>query len=240
MLRIFLISLIGVSMKNSLLYGIYGISDEVLTPFHTIGEQLQQAIDGGLKIFQLRDKSSCDKDIIEDIYHLNHICAKNNILFVLNDRVEMAINLKLPSLHLGVYGIQNKLSVSTKIYNKAHYLENFASVRARFSGILGASSYGDIMLASELEKLGADYVAFGSVFPSTTKPNAACIEREILAQAKKTLKIPICAIGGISKYNISLLKNADMCAVVKSLWIGNPKENASMLLNNWNPIKPIC
>ncbi|RAX56318.1 thiamine phosphate synthase [Helicobacter sp. 10-6591] len=228
-------------MKNSLLHGIYGISDEVLTPFSSIREQLQEAIDGGVKIFQLRDKNSSDEDIIEDIYHLNDICAKNNILFVLNDRVEMAINLKLPSLHLGVHGIKDKPSVPTKTHNnKAHYLEEFAAVRARFSGILGASSYGDIMLACELEKLGADYVAFGSVFPSTTKPNAACIEREILAQAKKTLKIPICAIGGISKYNISLLKNADMCAVVKSLWIGNPKENASMLLNNWNPIKPIC
>lgn len=198
-------------MKDKVLSGVYGISDEILTPFSTLTHQVQEAIAGGMKIFQFRDKNSLDKDIIEIVQHLMDICVKSNVLFVLNDRVELAIALGVPALHIGESDGDLPL------------------IRKRFKGILGVSSYGDLARAQKIESSGADYVAFGAMFPSPTKPNAPWVGIEILQQAREALEIPICAIGGISKDNIRMLKNADMCAVISSLWNGDPRENAESL-----------
>lgn len=215
--QIYLKYQIGESMSGQTydLAGLYGISDEKLTPSNTLITQVQEAIAGGIKIFQFRDKNSLDKDIIEIIKHLMHICATSNVLFVLNDRIDLAIRLGVPGLHIGKDD------------------GNLALVRKRFKGILGVSSYGDISRAKEAQSQGADYVAFGSIFPSLTKPNAVCIGAEILAEAKALLDIPICAIGGISKDNIKVLKNADMSAVINSLWNGNPRQNAQNLAESF-------
>lgn len=198
-------------MKDKVLSGVYGISDEILTPFSTLTHQVQEAIAGGMKIFQFRDKNSLDNDIIEIVQHLMDICVKSNVLFVLNDRVELAITLGVPALHIGESDGDLPL------------------IRKRFKGILGVSSYGDLARAQKIESSGADYVAFGAMFPSPTKPNAPRVGIEILQQAREALEIPICAIGGISKDNIRMLKNADMCAVISSLWNGDPRENAESL-----------
>lgn len=193
------------------LCGLYGISDEILTPFDTLAEQVREAIAGGMKIFQFRDKKALDKDIIEIIQHLMGICANSGVLFVLNDRVELGIRLNVPAIHIG------------KDDGDLPY------IRKHFGGIIGVSSYGDIQRAHNAQSQGADYVAFGAIFPSPTKPNAPCVGTEILQHAREVLSIPICAIGGISKDNIRLLKNADMCAVISSLWDRNPRHNAEIL-----------
>lgn len=201
---------------NTTLSGLYGISDSILTPKETIYHQVQEAIKGGMKIFQFRDKTSDDNDIIEIIYQLMGICAISNVLFVLNDRVELAIKLKCPALHIG------KDDGDIQV------------IRKHFKGILGASSYGDLARAKDLEKQGVDYVAFGAIFPSNTKPSAKCIGVEILSQARKNLTIPICAIGGISNNNIKLLKNADIFAVISALWNGDICQNGKDLCKNAN------
>lgn len=214
-------------MRTDILQGLYGISDTILTPYETLESQLKDAIKGGLKIFQLRDKISDDDTLIEKIYHLSELCAKNNVLFVLNDHVELASRLNTQALHIG-------RNTHTQTLDDIHYLKYFSKARKQFSGILGASAYGDISLAKKLKNLGADYVAFGAIFPSITKPKALCVGVEILSQAKEVLRIPICAIGGISKENIYLLKIADMCAIISDLWDKNPLLNAQILLQRWH------
>ncbi len=185
---------------NTKLQGIYAISDEILTPYEILPQCLESALKAGVKIFQLRDKSHSDEWLYPIAKELLKLCERYNALFVLNDRLDLALRLNAPALHIGKDDGE------------------FSRVRERFSGILGASSYGDLQKAQILESLGADYVAFGAFFPSPTKPNATAAPLELLPQAKQTLKIPICAIGGISTQNIHLLKNADMCAVISSLW----------------------
>lgn len=198
---------------NSALKGLYGISDNILTPRESICAQVQEAIKGGMRIFQFRDKTSDDSDIVEIIYQLMDICATSNVLFVLNDRVELAISLKCPALHIGKDD------------------GDIQSIRKHFKGILGVSSYGDLARAKILEKNGADYIAFGAMFPSSTKPNTKCVGMEILSCARESLSIPICAIGGISKDNIKLLKNADMFAVISALWNGSILHNENACRN---------
>ena len=170
-----------------------------------------------MRIFQLRDKSHSDEWLYPIAKELLKLCERYNALFVLNDRLDLALRLNAPALHIGKDDGE------------------FAAVRERFSGILGASSYGDLQRAKILESLGADYVAFGAFFPSPTKPNATAAPLELLPQAKQTLKIPICAIGGISTQNIYLLKNADMCAVISSLWANNSQDSSTPKSTRTNP-----
>ncbi|BAM32288.1 thiamine phosphate synthase [Helicobacter cinaedi] len=195
---------------NTRLQGIYAISDEILTPYEILSQCVESALKAGVRIFQLRDKSHSDEWLCPIAKELLKLCERYNALFVLNDRLDLALRLNAPALHIGRDDGE------------------FSRVRERFSGILGASSYGDLQRAKVLESLGADYVAFGAFFPSPTKPNAAAAPLELLIQAKQTLKIPICAIGGISTQNIHLLKNADMNAVISSLWANNSQDSSTL------------
>lgn len=197
------------SEKNAL-QGIYAISDEILTPYEILPQCVESALKAGIRIFQLRDKSHSDEWLYPIAKELLELCERYNALFVLNDRLELALKLNALALHIGKDDGE------------------FVRVRERFSGILGASSYGDLQKAKILESLGADYVAFGAFFSSPTKPNAKPAPLELLTQAKQTLKIPICAIGGISTQNIHLLKNADMHAVISSLWSHNIQDSSTL------------
>lgn len=187
-------------MKH-MLKGLYAISDERLTPYNVLPQYLESALKAGIKIFQLRDKSHSDEWLYDKAKVLMGLCEKYNAIFVINDRLDLALKLNAPALHLG----KDDISIT--------------KARECFKGILGASSYGDVSRAKDLESLGVDYVAFGAFFPSLTKPNANVISTQILKTAREFIRIPICAIGGISTNNIHLLKNADMCAVISSLWV---------------------
>ncbi|WP_295739166.1 thiamine phosphate synthase [uncultured Helicobacter sp.] len=202
---------------NTKLQGIYAISDKILTPYEILSQCVESALKAGVRIFQLRDKSHSDEWLYPIAKKLLKLCERYNALFVLNDRLNLALKLQVPALHIGKDDGE------------------FSRVRERFSGILGASSYGDLQRAKILESLGADYVAFGAFFPSPTKPNATLAPLELLPQAQQTLKIPICAIGGISTQNIYLLKNADMCAVISSLWANNSQDSSTPKSTRTNP-----
>ncbi|AQQ58962.1 thiamine-phosphate pyrophosphorylase [Helicobacter bilis] len=188
-------------MKYTRLQGLYGISDTKLTPTKTLIAQLQKAIQGGLKIFQYRDKDSKDSEIIGLVGELQALCNENNVLFVLNDRYELAIKLGVSGLHLGKDEVSQLLDI-----------------RESFKGIIGVSCYDSIELAQRYESAKVDYVAFGSLFPSPTKRDAKPCPLSVIVEAKHKLKIPICGIGGICVDNVSLLKECDMIAVISSLW----------------------
>ncbi len=201
--------------NKEILKGLYGISDNKLTPHNTIFKQLQMAIDGGLRIFQYRDKISSDDNIQSLVKELQDFCSSQNILFILNDRYKLAIKLNLSGLHLG-----------------KDEIINFDSIRNDFKGIIGVSCYNDISMAYDFSQRGADYVAFGSMFESKTKQNAIKCPLNILQEAKKIIQIPICAIGGITRYNVHLLE-CDMIAVISSLWETNTiTDNAKNLINS--------
>lgn len=185
------------------LNGLYVISDDILTPKETILEQIEKALKGGASIVQLRDKISSDEQIEYLVKDLENLCEKYKALFVLNDRVELAIKLKCSGLHIGE--------------SDYHRIE---TIRKDFDGILGISCYGDAKTAKQMEDLGADYVAFGSFFTSPTKPNSKVVNKEVLSEAKSILNIPICAIGGITLENsLELLdRKTNMLAVISDIW----------------------
>jgi thiamine-phosphate pyrophosphorylase len=196
------------------LSGLYAITDNKLTPNSTILENVEEALKGGANIIQLRDKQNDDQTIISHCNNLSKLCKKYNALFILNDRIDLAIKLKTDGLHIG---------------RSDH--DSFESIRRDFDGIIGVSCYGDIKLAKKFEKLGADYVAFGSFFTSSTKPLASVVPLEVLEDAKNSLNIPICAIGGISRENVNdLIKyQPDMVSVISDIFgSDNIKESSQV------------
>lgn len=188
---------------NQKLSGLYVITDDNLTPLVTIVDSVKKALSGGARIVQLRDKTSNDETIEKTALSLQDLCREFGALFVLNDKIDIAIKLSLDGLHIG---------------RSDHAV--FDDIRMKFKGILGVSCYGDIDLAYDFEGKGADYVAFGSFFNSSTKPSANIVDLSVLSSAKVKLSIPICAIGGINRLNLnSVMKHKpDMICAISDIW----------------------
>ncbi len=199
------------------LKGLYVITDDTLTPQKSLYTQVESALKGGATIVQLRDKHSTDKEIAKKALSLQSLCHKYDALFILNDKVALAILLGLDGLHIG----------------KSDH-DNFLEIRKSFDGIIGVSCYGDISLAEEFEKLGADYVAFGSFYTSATKPDSNIVPINTIKIAKNRLDIPICAIGGISTQNLDevMYYRPDMVSVISDIWSSSDIIKQSQLYTN--------
>jgi thiamine-phosphate pyrophosphorylase len=188
---------------NEKLHGLYVISDDTLTPNTTIIEQIEEALKGGAKIVQLRDKKNPYEQVKQKAIHIQNLCHKYGAIFILNDHTVMAIEMDADGLHIG-----------KSDHDKFEYL------RSHYKGIIGVSCYGDVNLAKEFEKKGANYVAFGSFYTSPTKPNSNIIPLDILKEAKQKLTIPVCAIGGIDTKNISTIMQykPSMVSLISDIW----------------------
>lgn len=198
------------------LNGLYVITDEILTPSETLYSQVEDALKGGARIVQLRDKNNSDEDVEQKALKIQELCKKYNALFVLNDKINLAVKLQCDGLHIG----------------KSDHA-NFLQVRKDFSGIIGVSCYGDVNLALEFERLGADYVAFGSFYSSPTKPESKVVPLETIKVAKDTLNIPVCVIGGINSKNLDEVMgySPDMVSVISDIWCAQNIINQVKLYN---------
>lgn len=196
------------------LFGLYVITDEKLTPYENnqILKKVEKTLKGGAKIVQLRDKTKTDEELIPYAIALKELSHKYGAIFIINDRVELALKVDADGVHLG----KEDLSITS-------------ARKILKDKIIGVSCYGDLKRAKEMEALSANYVAFGSFFPSPTKPSAEIIDKRIILEAKKVLKIPVCAIGGITLERAKELieLGADMIAIVSDIWMAeNIEERA--------------
>lgn len=185
------------------LKGLYLITDKKLSPYENIENYLTPALENGVKIVQFRDKDSDEEELLRVSLKIKGLCKKHNALFLINDFVDLAKEIDADGVHIGKD--DEECALARRVLGK--------------NKIIGVSCYGDIFRAKEFEHRGASYVAFGAFFVSPTKPNAPTININTLQSAKKLLKIPICAIGGITLENAPLLKNAgaDMVAVISDI-----------------------
>jgi thiamine-phosphate pyrophosphorylase len=141
---------------------------------------------------------------------LQVLCKKYRVPLIINDDGDLAKSMSASGVHLGSQDMP---------IGEAH--------QSLLSGMLvGVSCYDQLPLAIAAEKNGADYVAFGSFFPSTTKPNAVRASLDLLREAKQKISCPIVAIGGITLDNASLLidAGADAVAVISALFDANDVE----------------
>lgn len=197
-----------------LLSGIYAITDETLTPKTTMLHQVEEALEAGIGLLQFRDKTSSDEEIETLCVHLLHLCRLHDVPFVIDDRAHLAQKIGADGLHIGKDDIS--LHDAREIFTK---------------GFIGVSCYGSVKKGLEAQNEGADYVAFGSFYPSPTKPHSGVVSMSVLGKAKEALSIPICAIGGINAANIHEISThqPDMISVVSAIWDGNITNNIQKL-----------
>ena len=204
-------------IDKSLLNGLYVLTDATLTPEETILEQMERVLKCGVKVIQYRDKYASDEAAEKTCRRLQALCDLYEAVFIIDDRLELAHRINADGLHVG----QDDVS-----YEEARALLGNDK-------IIGISCYGDIARALHYASLGADYVAFGSFFPSPTKPYSIVVPHTVLGEAKKVINVPICAIGGITPDTIPLLRsfNNAMYLVVSAVYKNDTiEENIARLL----------
>lgn len=194
-------------LNKLLLRGLYAITDEHLMPESDFLSKAEQALLGGARLIQYRDKSSDTEKRLHQATSLKQLCEQNNSQLIINDDIELAKTVQAHGVHLG--------KDDTSIDHARQQLGE--------DSIIGISCYNQLDLALEAEKAGADYVAFGAFFPSPTKPDAQTASLELLKSAKQQLQLPICCIGGITAGNAKILidQGADMTAIITDLFSSN-------------------
>lgn len=189
--------------KLKKLYGLYPILDIDSLQNRDLVDITRQLISAGVKIIQLRDKSSDKNKIFTRANELNEICHSNEVLFIVNDFIDIAHAVNADGVHLG------SLDLPVKVARKELPIDK----------IVGCSVFS-ISQARDAEKQGADYVAVGSVFRTVTKQDVPITGLGVIRDIREVVNIPVVAIGGITLENAKdvLSAGADTIAVISSIF----------------------
>ncbi len=191
-------------------HGLYAITQTEHKSTDSIIAEVEQVILGGAIVIQYRNKQAQNAPLLAG--ELVNVCHKYQIPLIINDDVELAVQVAADGVHLG----KDDGSIAQ------------ARQRLGNNAIIGVSCYNSVEKALEAQQQGADYVAFGRFFPSSSKPLAAPAEISTLHEAKRRLTIPIVAIGGILPENGLVLLNAgaDLLAVIGGVFTAQPEQSA--------------
>ena len=183
--------------------GVYAITPETADTEHLL-MQVEAALAGGVAAVQYRDKSGDVARRHEQASELVALCHRFNVPLIVNDDLRLADLCDADGVHLG--RDDSSLREARIILGKDKFV--------------GASCYQSLELALAAQAAGADYVAFGSFFPSPTKPAAGRAGLDLLRDAAPLIHVPLVAIGGITLANASQLLNAgaDSLAVLSALF----------------------
>lgn len=183
---------------------LYLITPAKLEP-KSFAETLKRTLDAGdVASLQLRLKDASDDEIRRAVEILMPLAQARNVAFILNDRPDLAAELRCDGVHVG----QEDMS--------------YAAARAQVGRdcIVGVTCHNSRHLAIEAAEAGADYVAFGAFFPTTTKEPKEYAEIETLRWWAELMVVPCVAIGGITAANAKPLveSGADFLAVSSGVW----------------------
>ena len=185
------------------LRGLYAI-----TPEQADGERLlndvEAALAGGCRWLQFRDKTSPMPEKVARARALRRLTKQHGAKLIVNDDLALCQLVDADGLHCG--RDDGSLTLARAVLGPGK--------------TLGASCYNDLSLAEAAQRAGANYVAFGAVFPSPTKPGAPSAALTLFGQAKAGLSATTCAIGGITLDNAAAVisAGADLLAVITDLF----------------------
>ncbi len=190
----------------------------------SFSETLKSAFDGGdVGAFQLRLKNASDDEILRAAETLIPICRQREVAFILNDRADLATKCGADGVHLG----QDDGAVKT------------ARKLLGEDAVIGVSCHDSKHLAMEAGEDGADYIAFGAFYPTTSKSPEALAKYgvpslEMLNWWQTYMVLPCVAIGGINPQNcLPLVRaGADFIAVITAVW--NHPQGAKQAVTEFN------
>jgi len=199
--------------------GIYGITVRGWGMDHIRSAEV--LLRAGVRVIQYREKSLSTREMIDDARRVHELCMSYGAVFIVNDRVDVAYASEADGVHLGQ--------------------EDFPAELAR--KILGDAIVGVSASTPEegvlAEKVGADYIGAGSIFPSRTKPEERVLGFEGLKRLIELVKLPVYAIGGIKLQHLEMLKNVGVygIAVISEIFdSGDPYAKARSLVETWKKL----
>lgn len=175
---------------------LYAVTDRHWLKDETLENQVEKALQGGATFLQLREKRLDDDIFLAEAKEIQKLCKKYQVPFVINDNVDIALAIDADGVHVG----QSDMEA--------------LDVRKRLGPdkIIGVSAQ-NVQQALLAQKHGADYLGVGAVFPTGSKDDAEDVSFETLKAICQAVDIPVIAIGGITKENVSELKGSGICGI---------------------------
>jgi thiamine-phosphate pyrophosphorylase len=194
------------------LRGLYVIIDIPALGGRSPAEVAGQAIRGGAKVIQLRDKAHSRGELLPIAQELKNLCAAQDCLFIMNDYLDIALAVEADGLHVG----QDDLPVTV------------ARRLLPADKVLGCSAR-TVARATLAQSEGADYIAVGAMYPTASKETAAVVGPERLREIRQAVALPLVAIGGINKDNLGkvIAAGAVSVAVISAVLGADDAEEAS-------------
>jgi thiamine-phosphate pyrophosphorylase len=185
------------------LSGLYALTPDCADTGH-LADKVRAALAGGAAAIQYRNKTATPALRVEQARALREACSASGAMFIVNDDMELAGTVAADGVHLG----RDDATVPA------------ARRRLGSRAIIGVSCYDSLARADAAVGEGADYIAFGSFFASTVKPDAVRATEALLSAAKLRWNVPVVAIGGITAANAPSLiaAGADAVAVISAVF----------------------
>lgn len=194
---------------------LYGITDRYWLNGRPLIHDVQLALEGGVTMIQLREKNLDEESFYREAIEIKELCKKFHVPFIINDNVELAKKVDADGIHVG----QNDMAAQ--------------NVRAIIGPdkILGVSTQ-TVEEALLAQKMGADYLGVGAVFPTGSKDDCWVLSHDLCREICSAVTIPVVAIGGINLGNISKLSGLGFSGIslISAIFGQNDIKSAAMKL----------
>lgn len=207
------------ALSDSPMRGLYLITND--DPIELLLAKLEGAMATyEVAVLQYRRKNVAKENQAYEIEYMKNMCNQYKVPFVINDDLEAAVQYGV-GVHLG----QGDGSIVEAV------------ARLPKNVLIGRSCNNSLELAEQAIADGANYVAFGAIYATDTKPEAGNIGLETLKLAKEKLNVPICAIGGLTVENGAevIEAGADLCAVISDV-LGGSMSVVAQRVYDWSEL----
>lgn len=194
---------------------LYAVTDRAWVGKQTLYQQVEDALKGGVTCVQLREKELSDDDFLAEAMEISALCKQYHVPFFINDNVQVAIQCKADGVHVG----QEDMTVS--------------DVRQKVGDdmMIGVSVHS-VEEAIEAVEHGADCLGVGAMFTTSTKTDVDILSKDVLHNICQAVDVPVVAIGGINRSNISQLAGTgvDGVALVSAIFAAENIEKECQVL----------